>query len=91
MPPGAETIDGKGLSVYPGMIDAGTNLGLAEITLAVAGSVDLTEVGNMNANTMAIKGTTPLSAHINSHALTASRRDDPLRRRHDRRSNRDHK
>src|SRR4051812_12140607 len=54
VPAGAERIDGKGLSVYPGMIDAGTNMGLAEITLAVAGSVDLVEVGNMNANTMAI-------------------------------------
>lgn len=65
VPSGAEKIDGKGLSVYPGMIDAGTNMGLAEITLAVAGSVDLAEVGNMNANTMAIKGINPDSAHIN--------------------------
>src|SRR5438552_5502887 len=31
IPADAEKIDGKGLSVYPGMIDAGTNLGLAEI------------------------------------------------------------
>ena len=29
VPASAEKIDGKGLSVYPGMIDAGTNLGLA--------------------------------------------------------------
>jgi imidazolonepropionase-like amidohydrolase len=65
IPAGAERIDGKGLSVYPGMIDAGTNMGLAEITLAVAGSVDLAEVGNNNANTMAIKGINPDSAHIN--------------------------
>ncbi len=65
VPSGAERIDGKGLSVYPGMIDAGTNLGLAEITLGVNGSVDLTEVGNMNADTKAIKGINPDSAHIN--------------------------
>src|SRR5689334_15873529 len=30
-PAGAERIEGKGLTVYPGMIDADTNLGLAEI------------------------------------------------------------
>ena len=28
VPAGAQTIDGRGLSVYPGMIDAGTNMGL---------------------------------------------------------------
>lgn len=65
IPSGAEHIDGKGLSVFPGMIDAGTNMGLAEITTAVAGSVDLTEVGTMNANAKAIKGIHPHSAHIN--------------------------
>src|SRR5687767_14406679 len=31
VPGGAERIDGKGLTVFPGMIDAGTNMGLAEI------------------------------------------------------------
>ena len=35
VPAGAEKIDGKGLTVFPGMIDAGTNIGLAEITLGV--------------------------------------------------------
>src|SRR5438445_4783379 len=45
VPAGAEKIDGKGLNVFPGMIDAGTAMGLAEITLAVNGSVDLTETG----------------------------------------------
>ena len=65
VPSGAERIDGRGMSVFPGMIDAGTNMGLAEITLAVNGSVDLTEVGTMNANAMAIKGIHPHSAHVN--------------------------
>jgi imidazolonepropionase-like amidohydrolase len=65
VPAGAERIDGKGLSVFPGMIDAGTNMGLAEITLGLSASVDLVEVGNNNANTMAIKGIHPDSAHIN--------------------------
>jgi imidazolonepropionase-like amidohydrolase len=31
IPQGAETIDCKGLFIYPGMIDGGTNLGLSEI------------------------------------------------------------
>jgi imidazolonepropionase-like amidohydrolase len=65
IPGGAERIDGKGLSVYPGMIDAGTNLGLAEITLGVPGSVDLAETGDMNANVKAILGINPHSTHIN--------------------------
>lgn len=65
IPAGAEKIDGKGLSVFPGMIDAGTSMGLAEITLAVNGSVDLTETGTMNANAKAIKGIHPYSAHVN--------------------------
>ena len=65
IPAGAERIDGKGLSVYPGMIDAATNMGLAEITLAVPGSVDLTEIASNNANAKAIKGIHPHSAHIN--------------------------
>src|SRR3569833_1168647 len=31
VPAGAEVIDGKGLTVYPGLIDSETNLGLTEI------------------------------------------------------------
>ncbi len=55
VPSGAERIDAKGLSVYPGMIDAGTNLGLTEIQ-AVAASVDVAETGEMNSNARAITG-----------------------------------
>jgi hypothetical protein len=47
------------------MIDAGTNLGLAEITLGVPGSVDLAEAGDMNSNAKAILGINPHSTHIN--------------------------
>jgi imidazolonepropionase-like amidohydrolase len=65
IPAGAERIDGRGLTVFPGMIDSATAMGLAEITLAVPGSVDLQEVGNMNPHTKAIKGIHPHSAHIN--------------------------
>lgn len=65
VPGGAETIDGKGLSVFPGMIDAGTNLGLTEISLSVPGSVDVAETGDMNSNAKAILGINPHSTHIN--------------------------
>lgn len=65
VPSGAEKIDGKGLSVFPGMIDASTNLGLSEISLGVPGSVDVAETGTMNANAKAIKGINPHSTHIN--------------------------
>ena len=64
VPAGAERIDGKGLSVFPGMIDAATNLGLAEIPLGVNASVDAAEVGNMNANAQAFKGFNPNSSHV---------------------------
>ena len=65
VPSGAEKIDGKGLSVFPGMIDAGTNMGLSEIPQGVNASVDVSETGNMNANAKAIKGINPHSSHIN--------------------------
>jgi len=65
LPGGTEKIDAKGLTVYPGMIDAATNMGLAEISLGVPGSVDVAETGTMNANAKAIKGINPHSTHIN--------------------------
>jgi imidazolonepropionase-like amidohydrolase len=65
VPAGAERIDGKGLSVYPGMIDAGTNMGLTEISLGAPGTVDVSETGDMNSNAKAILGINPHSTHIN--------------------------
>jgi len=65
IPAGAEKIDGKGLNVYPGMIDAGTNLGLAEIGGGVPGSVDVAETGDMNANAKAFLAVNPHSSHVN--------------------------
>src|SRR5271168_3717355 len=43
-PKGTRVIEGKGLHVYPGMIDSGTELGLSEIG-AVRESVDVGEIG----------------------------------------------
>ncbi len=65
VPSGAERIDGKGLSVFPGMIDANTQLGLAEIPLGAGATVDAAEIGSMNANAKAITGINPHSSHVN--------------------------
>src|SRR6201988_1405923 len=64
VPAGAHTIDGRGLSVYPGMIDAGTNMGLVEVPQGANGTVDLSEVGDFNPNAKAIVAVNPHSAHI---------------------------
>src|SRR5690349_14849113 len=64
IPAGAQTIDGHGLSVYPGMIDAGTNMGLVEVPQGANGTVDTSEVGDLNPNAQAIIAVNPHSAHI---------------------------
>src|SRR5215212_6010328 len=64
IPAGAQTIDGSGLSVYPGMIDAGTNMGLVEVPQGANGTVDTSEVGDLNPNAKAIIAVNPHSAHI---------------------------
>src|SRR6185503_10408704 len=50
--------------VYPGMIDAGTSLGLTEVGQGAAGTVDTTEVGDLNPNAKAIIAVNPHSAHL---------------------------
>ncbi len=62
-PSGAKVIDATGLSVYPGMIDAGTTLGLEEIG-SVAGGQDTSEIGNNNANIHVDVSIHPTSTHI---------------------------
>jgi len=64
VPAGAQAIDGRGLSVYPGMIDAGTNMGLVEVPQGANGTVDTSEVGELNPNAKAITAVNPHSAHI---------------------------
>lgn len=64
VPAGAQSIDGRGLSVYPGMIDAGTNMGLVEVPQGANGTVDTSEVGDLNPNAKAITAVNPHSAHI---------------------------
>ena len=52
IPAGAEKIDATGKHVYPGLIDARSNLGLTEIG-AVRGTNDIGEVGDINPNVRA--------------------------------------
>ncbi len=64
VPGGAQVVDARGLTVYPGMIDIGTSLGLVEIGSGAPGTVDLTELGDMNPNAVALVAINPHSAHI---------------------------
>lgn len=65
IPAGAERIDGKGLSVFPGMIDLATGLGLAEIGQGANATMDIAETGSNNANAKAFLGVNPHSSHVN--------------------------
>jgi imidazolonepropionase-like amidohydrolase len=65
VPRNAEKIDGKGLVVFPGMIDAGTNMGLIEIGGGARGTVDVSETGDINPNAKAFLGINPHTSHIN--------------------------
>lgn len=64
VPAGAQTLDGSGLSVYPGMMDAGTSLGLSEIPQGANATVDISEIGSFTPNVQAIFGLNPHSAHV---------------------------
>jgi imidazolonepropionase-like amidohydrolase len=63
VPSGAKVIDATGLSVYPGMIDSGTTLGLEEIG-SVAGGQDTSEIGDNNANVHVNVAINASSTHI---------------------------
>ena len=52
-PAGATIIDATGLFVFPGMIDAGTQIGLTEIG-SVPGSEDTREIGDFNPQNVAL-------------------------------------
>jgi imidazolonepropionase-like amidohydrolase len=60
VPADAIVIDGSGLSVYPGLIDSGSQVGLLE-TSSVPGSVDTSELGEINPNAAAIIAVNPHS------------------------------
>jgi imidazolonepropionase-like amidohydrolase len=64
VPSAAQEIDGRGLTVYPGMIDLGTNMALVEVGTGAPGTVDTQELGEMNPNIAAVWSINPHSAHI---------------------------
>ncbi|HYE14827.1 MAG TPA: hypothetical protein VD968_10340, partial [Pyrinomonadaceae bacterium] len=63
-PAGAREIDARGLTVYPGMIDTATSMGLIEIGSGAPGTVDTAEIGDLNPNASALWGINPHSAHV---------------------------
>lgn len=62
-PDGARIVDGTGKTVYPGLIDALNQIGLVEIP-SVPGSVDTTEVGDVNPHAKAWIALNPWSEAI---------------------------
>ncbi|HJQ33719.1 MAG TPA: amidohydrolase family protein [Pyrinomonadaceae bacterium] len=62
-PAGAQEIDARGLTVYPGMIDLGTQMGLNEVS-SVGATIDTNELGDMNPNAAAVWAVNPSSSHI---------------------------
>lgn len=62
-PSGTPTIDARGKHVYPGLIDAYTQIGLSEIG-QMAATVDQTEMGDLNPNARAAVAVNPDSEFI---------------------------
>jgi len=62
-PPGAQVIDGRGMFVYPGLIDAGVQLGLVEIG-SVPGGQDIQELGQFNPHNNTLTAINPHSEHF---------------------------
>jgi len=60
---GARVIDGHGLQLYPGLINAATNVGLSEVS-ALRDTVDLDEIGVFNPELRAEVAFNPSSEHI---------------------------
>ena len=60
-PSDATVIDGTGLFVYPGMFDSGTQLGLSEIGQGAPGGEDRAEIGDFNAQDVALTAVNPYS------------------------------
>lgn len=63
IPSDAQVIDATGLEVYPGMFDAVTQIGLAEIS-QVSATMDVSELGSYNPELIAATAVNPASAYI---------------------------
>src|SRR5436305_4700819 len=62
-PKGVRVIEGKGLHVYPGMIDSGTELGLSEVPSERV-TVDTGEIGEFMPQLRALVAVNPESQHF---------------------------
>jgi imidazolonepropionase-like amidohydrolase len=62
-PKGARIVEGKGLRVYPGMIDSGTELGLSEVS-STRETVDTGELGEFMPQLRALSAVNPESEHF---------------------------
>ena len=62
-PKDTKVIDGKGLHVYPGMVDAATEVGLVEVN-SLRETNDTTELGRFNPQLVALTAVNPSSEHI---------------------------
>jgi len=63
VPKGTPTVDAKGLRVYPGMLDSGTELGLSEVS-GVRVTVDTGEIGEFMPQLRALVAVNPDSEHF---------------------------
>jgi imidazolonepropionase-like amidohydrolase len=63
VPKDLKVIDGKGMHVYPGMVDAATEVGLIEVN-SVRETQDLAEIGKFNPQLVALTAVNPSSEHI---------------------------
>ncbi len=62
-PKGARIVEAKGMRVYPGMIDSGTELGLSEVP-ATRETVDTNELGEFMPQLKALSAVNPDSEHF---------------------------
>jgi imidazolonepropionase-like amidohydrolase len=62
-PRGVKVVDVKGLHVYPGLVDSGTQIGLSEIG-AVRETSDTRELGDFNPQLRALVAVNPATQHV---------------------------
>jgi imidazolonepropionase-like amidohydrolase len=73
-PKGLPVVDGKGLHVYPGLIDSASNVGMSEVS-SVRETADIEELGDFNPQLRAVVAVNPSSDHIavtRANGITAS-------------------
>lgn len=63
VPDDVDTIDCEGLTVYPGMIDSGTHLGLEEVG-SLSETQDYNEIGDLTSHMNVLTAVNPNSVHI---------------------------